>query len=433
MRILLVVHGYPPRECAGTERHADTLARGLHARGHEVHVVAATRAPGRRHTAVLPGPCPPHLASLTRIVNNLTVRPLEQEERDPAMDAAVGRVVERVRPELVHVHHLQFLGSGLPQPPGVPRVITLHDQWHWCAAGGLGLLPDGGRCPGPEPARCAPCAAAWAPVPGRAAQALAGAAGRLAGVVAPERLHALYQRLPGRLRLRVHRGRGAPAAPEAAARRNARMLGLLRAADAVISPSRFLAGRAAAQGVAGGIHVPHGIAGARSGRRAPPGPGAPFLFLGTIARHKGPDRVVAAWRAACPGGRPGLRLHGAVQDPALAAALGHPVGPVLDAAGVRAALDGARALVMGSTWDENAPMVILEARSRGCPVIAPALGGIPELVDPARDGWLVPPDAPGALAAALGAACTTPRSPRPPPTLDEMVDQTLAVYRRVAP
>ena len=48
---------------------------------------------------------------------------------------------------------------------------------------------------------------------------------------------------------------------------------------------------------------------------------------------------------------------------------------------------------------ESAPTVLLEALAAGCPIVATAVGGVTELVGDA--GFIVPPDEPAALAAAL--------------------------------
>lgn len=405
------------------------LAEGLCAHGHAVHVLAATRAPGRRQYAVFEEPASPRRGAprrpgITRVVNNLPARPLSQAERDRAIEAVVGEVAARFNPDVVHVHHIQFLSSGLSFR--APVVLTLHDGWAWCAAGGTGLEQPGGEpCPGPEPARCAACYAAWRPVLGRAARGLVALAGLAAPVVAPERLHRLYQQLPSGLRLQLHRGRSPVEPPEAARHRNEVVGDFYRRADLRIAPSRYLADLAAAHGLCPVEVVPHGVE---------PGPervgGGPLLFLGTIAWHKGPDLVVRAWRRAVPDGRVGLVLHGPVVEPECAA--GHPVGPVLDRAGVRAALAHARALVMGSRWPENAPLVVLEARAAGCPVVAPATGGIPELIEDGVDGRLYPPRDEAALGKVLREVIEAPPGPvRPPPTVDEMVARTEALYRRL--
>jgi glycosyltransferase involved in cell wall biosynthesis len=50
---------------------------------------------------------------------------------------------------------------------------------------------------------------------------------------------------------------------------------------------------------------------------------------------------------------------------------------------------------------EGHPLALLEALALGRPVVACAVGGVPEIVVPGRTGLLVPPEDPAALAAAL--------------------------------
>lgn len=61
----------------------------------------------------------------------------------------------------------------------------------------------------------------------------------------------------------------------------------------------------------------------------------------------------------------------------------------------------AAGLLVLSSRTEALPNVILEAMAAGLPVVASAVGGVPELVTPARTGWLTPPEDPPGLAAAL--------------------------------
>ncbi len=422
MNVLLVSHGFPPQENAGTEQHVAALATQLAARGHTVSVLAATRAPGRRQYEAMEEVV--GNVRVVRIVQNVPSRALSDGEQDPAIDAVARDWLKRLQPDVVAVHHLQFLSSTLPI--SVPTVVTLHDQWFWCAAGGLGLRSNGDVCAGPQPSICAPCASAWRPTPGRATRLLSRLAGFGARWVAPDRLHRAYQAVPHRLRPRPERGVGPRASPEEAAHRNQMMARFLHDASAVISPSVDLARRCTAATGVSVEHIPHGLQDDWWSPRTTD-QRTFFLCLGTIAAHKGTDIVVKAWRTAFPNGDVPLRLHGNVQDPRLS--LGHTLGGPLPPAAVRAALDGARALVMGSVWPENAPLVILEARARGCPVIAPRIGGIPELVKEGVDGWLYPAGDVLALAATIRAA--TLLSPRPPPRLRDQVTQVEAVLQRV--
>jgi glycosyltransferase involved in cell wall biosynthesis len=75
-------------------------------------------------------------------------------------------------------------------------------------------------------------------------------------------------------------------------------------------------------------------------------------------------------------------------------------------ADVAAFLRQADLFVLASQW-ENMPCVLLEAQASGVPIVASAVGGIPEIVDDAV-GILVPPGDAPALAAALAAALTEP-------------------------
>lgn len=73
---------------------------------------------------------------------------------------------------------------------------------------------------------------------------------------------------------------------------------------------------------------------------------------------------------------------------------------------VRAHLRGARALVLPS-FAEGLPVVIMEALALGRPVLSTSVAGIPELVRPGENGWLVPAGDVDALADAMRLALTT--------------------------
>jgi glycosyltransferase involved in cell wall biosynthesis len=72
----------------------------------------------------------------------------------------------------------------------------------------------------------------------------------------------------------------------------------------------------------------------------------------------------------------------------------------IDGAGVREEMLAARALVLPS-FAEGLPVVIMEAMALHRPVISTYVAGIPELVRPGVDGWLVPAGDAAALADAM--------------------------------
>jgi len=70
-------------------------------------------------------------------------------------------------------------------------------------------------------------------------------------------------------------------------------------------------------------------------------------------------------------------------------------------------LKSADLLVLPSLW-EGMPNVVLEAMAARRPVVASAVEGTEDLVEPGRTGWLVPPGDAGALASALRDAASDP-------------------------
>jgi glycosyltransferase involved in cell wall biosynthesis len=74
-------------------------------------------------------------------------------------------------------------------------------------------------------------------------------------------------------------------------------------------------------------------------------------------------------------------------------------------------IDKADIVVMASRT-EGMPRIILEAFARGVPVVAPRVGGIPEVVKEGATGVLVDPDDPAALAEGLLGLITDPAQRR---------------------
>lgn len=145
-----------------------------------------------------------------------------------------------------------------------------------------------------------------------------------------------------------------------------------------------------------------------------PGPGRGrgdyILYVGRLTEEKGPTILLQAWKAAgCPG-----RLIIAGEGPlapliereALASGsicyLGtRPSNEIYEL------LADARALVFPSTWYEGMPRVIVEAFSRGTPVIASRIGSMTEMIKHSQNGWLVQPGDANSLALAIKEAFST--------------------------
>jgi glycosyltransferase involved in cell wall biosynthesis len=131
------------------------------------------------------------------------------------------------------------------------------------------------------------------------------------------------------------------------------------------------------------------------------------LFVGVLERYKNVDGLADAWRLAAPRA-PGARLR-LVGRGTLRAVVEQLLRDVpeqtswderLTQPEVSQALDDATALVLPSR-SEGMGRVIVEAFCRARPVVAARVGGIPDLVEDGRNGLLVEPDDPQALADAI--------------------------------
>lgn len=71
-------------------------------------------------------------------------------------------------------------------------------------------------------------------------------------------------------------------------------------------------------------------------------------------------------------------------------------------------LRNSSALLLPSVWEDNSPMVILEAHAVGVPVIVSDRGGPPEFVDPGVDGLVVDPTDSFGFAAAIDLLAENP-------------------------
>lgn len=88
------------------------------------------------------------------------------------------------------------------------------------------------------------------------------------------------------------------------------------------------------------------------------------------------------------------------------------LGRISDPAALAALYAAADLLVVPSLID-NAPNVIAEAHACGLPVVASAVGGIPEMIESGQTGTLVPPSNSAALAAAMTSLLPAVMAERP--------------------
>jgi len=386
MRILKIIHGYPPRYNAGSEVYSQTLCAEL-SRRHEVHVFtreenlfAGDGGVREGCDAVFPD-VKLHIVNAARVGINY---------RSDAIDREIARVAQTVRPDVAHIGHLNHLSLGIVDALAeleIPVVYTLHDFWLMCLRGQfiqVATAEDGKvwpLCDGQENNKCADrCLRRFGC--GDSAQAKhweQWVAGRMAAV--------------GRLVERV---------------------------DVFVAPSKNLARKFQEF-----FHLPpakikyldYGFDRRRlAGRNRAGGDGEGFVFgyIGTHIPGKGVHHLLEAFRRLA-GARDDceLRIWGRatantehLKD--LVSAMPQPVrarikwpGEYANADIVRAVLNHVDAVVVPSIWEENSPLVIHEAQQARVPVITAGMGGMAEYVAHEVNGLLFAPRNPADLAAQM--------------------------------
>ncbi len=445
-----MAHDFLPASVAGVEVYTLELALRSRREGVDAAVLHPVRGPGLDQYALDEGNV--RGVRVFCLVQNYPYRPLAEGTVDPQADRRFLEVLDRFRPDLVHVQHLWGWSAALPalaRARGLPVVVHLHDHWLACPSGGQRYHPDGTVCEDLDRVDCDACYARFRSTEGPLERAALRAARRIPRPLPPDLLHRAFAGLPPMARAVLkrlnERRAGADSVDDQAGmtageRRQAYTSGLA-AADAVLAPSRDIGRRMAALGLDPDRlrHVPNGTD-VPAAPGVPPGvddPSRPLtlLFLGTPVAHKGLHVLAEAARQTTAEVQ--LVVNGRDPSPAYRARCdGSRVrfaGP-LDRDRVPAAIDAADLVCLPSLWPENAPLTLLEARARGRAVLASAVGGVAETAQ----GELLPPGDVAAwtraldhlgrdrgLLAELTARVTAPR------TMGENARQVLAIYREV--
>ena len=427
MRILVVVHGFPPSAQGGSEIYAHAHARTLATNGDDVLVLTRELDLNRPDYAVRA-----EQASGLRIVrvNNAfrNTRTFEETYANSTIDAIAGRVIDDFMPDAAHVHHLTCLSTGiidLLAERRIPTILTLHDYWLMCHRGQL-LDIDYRVCDGPDDTGA--CATCLGPAGGAGSIQFLGAR-VVRSMVArlPEGPARLVRRAAVDLAGLIARDR---ANFDRERQRTAHMRALCDQITHFIAPSRYMRDRFVAFGIAperitvadyGFDDAPFRKAAPSDESRTACGSERPALrlgFLGSLMVSKAPHVLLEAI-SMLPTGTVSVDLYGAHTayhgddryrrqlEPLLNQPNVRLHGPIPNDA-VPAALAAVDALVVPSLWPENSPLVIHEAFLAGVPVVASRIGGITELVTDGRNGLLFSPGNADDLSRVLSRLLTEP-------------------------
>lgn len=383
MRILQVVHGFPPVSNAGTEKYTYYLSKEL-ANRHEVHVLYPSATGtyltiGSYHDGVL------HRHELCVSKSSMGVIKatkafihFENTYFNPEVHRIFKDFVQHLQPDIIHFQHLIYLSVGLIDVAvslGIANVLTLHDYWFTCPTLNLVKHTDE-LCDGPEARVCREC---WT------------------SKVSPP-LFSNYH-LSGLLTKTLLKLFNNDAKFDY---RKKYMLETLSKVDKIIAPSSFLYNLFLKAGIPSDniVHIENGydyelFDTTRSHRQTEDR--IVFGFVGRITPIKGLHTLVDAFLRV-PSGCAELRIYGGYKrgDKYVEDLFRNINGRqdikfmdfVPDTNSIYSSLD---VLVFPSLWYENCPLTLAESQIRQIPVIASNIGAIPEFVQEGINGFLFEP------------------------------------------
>jgi glycosyltransferase involved in cell wall biosynthesis len=356
----------------------------------------------------------------------------ERDLEEPAIEALFEAALDEHRPDVLHVQELLGLPSAVvdrARRRGVPVVMTLQDYFPLCPT--LKLYDSHGQvCMRRDPAaECIRCCR-HAPLGTRHIRDMTVAfemqrAGRVlpwARDPARRTLTTVLPRLPTGLPIdeRAEQVEEPPAAEAAYRRRREVNLDRLARIDALVAASTRTTEIYATLGVPRArlrtLHLTAGHVAALTPRRieAPPRPVRFATLAGAASEEKGCLLLLDAARrleAIAPGAAYTIDVHGLVNErvkDALERVPGVRLCRRYRPAELDAILEEADVGLVPSLWEEVLANAGLEFIAKGVPVVANALGGMPDYTIPGVTGWLNRSCGPEELAGIMAAIAADP-------------------------
>ncbi|MBK1648038.1 glycosyltransferase family 4 protein [Rhabdochromatium marinum] len=410
MRLLFVAHGHPAFHPGGGELVAYSLYQALRQAGQDVFYIGVVYPELLPDTATWDT-----LALDPQDPNDLALRggafDFFTGRGDPRVLETLGRLFERIDPDLIHFHHFVMVGieafrMARNRCPSCKTVLTLHEYWAICPLNGQMVRADGNLCDQASLHQCARCR--------------------------PDRSFDQFF-----LREQWFKR-------------------FFASLDRLVCPSQFLRERFRAWGLPPEklTHIANGIAIQEANR--------PFFadqamthaqhrrfgFFGQLTPFKGVELLLQAGQALNEQGVEfELGIHGTLNLQAAerqtqlqaafttAKAYAHWFGayPPSETQTLMASYDW---IIIPSTWWENAPLVVEEALAARKPILCSDIGGLREKVVDGRDGLHFRTNDSFSLAQVMARAATDAElweglhgTLRPPTALTDCLAEHLALYR----
>jgi len=157
MRILKVIHGFPPDYMAGSEVYSYHLVKELLNQNIETFVFTRVENEFDEHYKVY-----------NEVFEDINIQRINKPRRDylyqdKFYDVSIDKIfrdyLRKTDPDMVHFGHLSHLSTDLikiVKEFNLPVVFTIHDFWLFCVKGQM-INELGQICPGPSVENCTKC------------------------------------------------------------------------------------------------------------------------------------------------------------------------------------------------------------------------------------------------------------------------------------
>jgi len=400
MKILQVAHSLPFLNQAGTEIYTYELSRGL-SKKHELYIFARECDKKQEEYKI----SEKNINGIKVFLINNTFRHCDSFRmyyQNEAIDAKFEALLDRIKPDAVHIQHLVFLSIGIIKKikqRGIPIVFTIHDYWLMCPRWHIlkkDLTPCGKAFIHDFNKECLGCLAELLSIK-KSSKAVYLFSKNILPLFLLRWLKYVYVSCSGKI------GANDSGLVKLRERYNSIKL-LLNDVVLFLTPSSYLKDKFTEFGIR-----PDKIKVMRNGLNAglfqdiqkTMSDKIRFAFIGTILPAKGVDVLIKAFNRVKRSNAE-LKIYGDLRSYAGFEHYSSYLKSIIknkniklmggfDHSKISGIFKEIDVLVVPSIWHENSPLVISEAFLSNTFVIASNIGGIPELVKDGFNGFLFKP------------------------------------------
>ncbi len=132
MKILKIIHGYPPLYNAGSEVYSQSICEEL-SKKHEITVFTREENPYEQDFKIRTEKRKENL-----IIHFVNKRIDKDNYKNENIDKKFAEIIRKNKPDVAHIGHLNHLSTGIVDElwkQNIPVIFTLHDFWLMCPRG----------------------------------------------------------------------------------------------------------------------------------------------------------------------------------------------------------------------------------------------------------------------------------------------------------